>query len=267
VTPAWSRWELYPSVLIGLALLGGLYVVLGGLAAPRRQVAAFGGALLVLLAALNGPLHDLSDRYLFSAHMVQHLVLTLLFPPLLLYGTPAWVIRPLLRSAALTRFGRLVTRPLVAAVSFTAPIVLWHVPVFYEAALRNHDLHVAQHIVFIVTAVVMWGPVLSPMLIAAMMIVGGTLVALHDEPHRPIWPGRRAWALNLIGVLLALYVFMADTIRALPGGIDATRAVLPTRFDWPLFIVALILMAAPMVDVGRKIHRRNLTKALEPSQG
>ena len=112
-----------------------------------------------------------------------------------------------------------------------------------------------------------WGPVLSPMLIAAMMIVGGTLVALHDEPHRPIWPGRRAWALSLIGVLIALYVFMADAIRALPGGIDATRAVLPTRFDWPLFIAALVLMAVPIVDVTRQIWRRSHAKALEPSQG
>ena len=79
---------------MGLVLLGGLYVFLGGLRAPRRRVAAFAGSLLVLLASLNGPLHDLSDEYLFSAHMVQHLVLTLLFPPLFLYGLPAgWSAR------------------------------------------------------------------------------------------------------------------------------------------------------------------------------
>src|SRR2546430_16912061 len=63
---------------------------LGGLRARPRRVASFAAALVVLFLALNGPLHNLSDSYLFSAHMVQHLVLTLVFPPLLLYGTPAW---------------------------------------------------------------------------------------------------------------------------------------------------------------------------------
>src|SRR5690348_11517167 len=107
----WQRWDLHPSVIIGLALLGGLYVYWGGSAAPRRRVASFLGALAVLGLALNGPLHNLSDFYLFSAHMVQHLVLTLVFPPLLLYGTPAWVVRPLLRPRAVMRFARWATRP------------------------------------------------------------------------------------------------------------------------------------------------------------
>src|SRR5205807_4793721 len=80
VPPPWQAWDLHPSVVIGLVLMGGLYVSWGGLAAPRRQVAAFMGALVVLFFALNGPLHNLSDHYLFSAHMAQHLVLTLLFP-------------------------------------------------------------------------------------------------------------------------------------------------------------------------------------------
>ena len=68
-------------------------------AAGRRpwQVASFCAALLVLLFSLNGPMHDLSDYYLFSAHMVQHLLLTLVFPPLLIAGIPGWLLPPLLR--------------------------------------------------------------------------------------------------------------------------------------------------------------------------
>src|SRR3979490_1084024 len=95
--PSWNRWDLHRTVMAGLALLGGLYVYLGGLTSGRRHVASFGGALLVLFVALNGPPHNLSDTYLFSAHMAQHLLLTLVFPPLLLYGMPAHVVRPLLR--------------------------------------------------------------------------------------------------------------------------------------------------------------------------
>src|SRR5207244_268743 len=108
----WQHWDLHPSVIIGLVLLGGLYVFLGGLHAPRRRVASFAGALVVLGLALNGPLHNLSDSYLLSAHMVQHLILTLVFPPLLLYGTPAWVIRPLTRPRWVLRFAPWPPRPL-----------------------------------------------------------------------------------------------------------------------------------------------------------
>src|SRR2546426_11276899 len=125
----WNRWNLHPSVVAGLVLLGGLYVFLGGLTSARRQVASFFAALVVLFFALNGPLHNLSDNYLFSAHMAQHLVLTLLFPPLLLYGTPAGVPRRLLRSAWVRRVAVAVTPPLVAAAFFTATLALWDLPV------------------------------------------------------------------------------------------------------------------------------------------
>ncbi len=158
----WPDWNLHASVMIGLAILGGLYVSWGGLAATRRQVLCFGAALALLFLSLNGPLHNLSDCCLFSAHMVQHLLLTLAFPPLLLYGTPAWVIRPLLKPRVLFRFAAWATRPLPAAVIFSTPITAWHFPGAYEAALEHHGLHVVQHVVFMATGVIMWWPILSP---------------------------------------------------------------------------------------------------------
>jgi hypothetical protein len=101
-----------------------------------------------------------------------------------------------------------------------------------------------------------WGPVIAPALIAALMVIGGTLVSWFDRPARPIWPGRRAWLLNLSGVVMALYVFMADAIRVTSGGVEAVRKLLPTAFNWPLFIIALALMAVPIIDVSRKIWGR-----------
>lgn len=101
-----------------------------------------------------------------------------------------------------------------------------------------------------------WGPVISPVLIAAMMVLGGTLVSQFDRPDRPVWPGRLSWGLNLAGVFLALYAFMADAIGALDSGAEAVRAVLPVRFNWPLFLVALVLLAAPIVDVSRQVWKK-----------
>jgi hypothetical protein len=109
-----------------------------------------------------------------------------------------------------------------------------------------------------------WGPVIAPALIALMMIIGGTLVSQHDQPDRPIRPNRSAWLMNLSGVIVALYVFMADAIRAVGGGLDSIRSVLPTSFNWPLFIIALVLMAAPIIDMSRKIWgKRNENLKLE----
>lgn len=199
----WNKWDLHPSVVIGLVLLGGLYVFLGGQRSARRHVASFVGALLVLFVALNGPLHNLADTYLFSAHMGQHLLLTLVFPPLLLYGTPAHVIRPLLRPRLVMAVARVVTRPLAAATIFLAPIVIWHLPVLYEAALRHHNLHIVQHLVFLSTAVIMWWPVLSPVpelpraqhlvqmlylfLLGIPMSITGALITLSDSVLYPFY--------------------------------------------------------------------------------
>ena len=213
IVAPWQRWDLHPSVVIGLVLLGGLYVYLGGVAAPRRLVASFVGALGVAFLALDGPLHNLSDNYLFSAHMAQHLVLTLLFPPLLLYGTPTWVVRPLIRPRRLFRVAAVLTRPLPAAVIFSTPITLWHFPGFYEAALRHHPLHIVQHLVFIATAVLMWWPVLSPVpelprasyltqllylfLLGLPMSLVGALITLSEEVLYPFYTrAPRVWELT-----------------------------------------------------------------------
>jgi len=214
--PRWNRWDIHPSVAAGLVLLGGLYVYLGGLrGTSRRKIAAFVGSLLVLFGALNGPLHNLSDQYLFSAHMAQHLLLTLVFPPLLLYGTPAWVVRPLLRPRWVMALARVVTRPLWAALLFTAPITIWHAPALYEAALRNHNLHIVQHLIFLTTAVVMWWPVLSPVpelpriphllqmlylfLLGIPMSITGALITLSGSVLYPFYAAApRVWNLSPI---------------------------------------------------------------------
>jgi hypothetical protein len=95
-----------------------------------------------------------------------------------------------------------------------------------------------------------WGPVLAPMCIALLMIVWGTLVSQRAvrSPTRSaastVW-----WRLNGLGIALALYAFMADALRTVHEGLHATRLVLPTTFNWSIFVVALVLMAAPVVHV------------------
>ena len=90
-----------------------------------------------------------------------------------------------------------------------------------------------------------WGPVLAPMLIALLMIAWGTLA--RREPFVRLGAAWElpAWTLNFCGIALALYVFMAGSLRVAGQGAEAVREVLPQRFDWSLFGLALLLMSAP----------------------
>ena len=220
-TPYEGAWSLHPSVIIGTGLLGALYFYGIGPYARRHglpraapvQIASFCAALAVLLGALNGPVHDLSDYYLFSVHMIQHLVLTLLFPPLLLAGTPSWLLRPLLKPPALRRAARALTRPLVAAALFSASIAVWHVGVFYDVMMRSHEVHIATHLMFIVTATLMWWPVMGPapelprlpsglamlylFLVGIPMQIVAALITFADEVLYPWYvTAPRTWGLS-----------------------------------------------------------------------
>jgi len=91
-----------------------------------------------------------------------------------------------------------------------------------------------------------WGPVLAPVCIASMMIVWGTLVTQWQDRSQATRFTQASWGVCWAGILLALAVFMADSIRALPAGPDTVRQVLPTAFNWPVFGTALLLMATPL---------------------
>jgi hypothetical protein len=103
-----------------------------------------------------------------------------------------------------------------------------------------------------------WGPVLAPVSIASLMIVWGTLVSLRTVRDSTPSVTSAAWRLSALGIALALYVFMADSLRAAPHGADVMRSVLPTTFNWSMFVVAFSLMSAPVaqaVYTTRSRHR------------
>ncbi len=170
---SWTTFSLHPSTVAGTIVFTGLY--LWGIGPARRRwqlsplapetwrIWSFLSASALLLVTLNGPLHDLSDSYLFSAHMVQHLLLTLVIPPLWLLGCPAWLLRPLFRSPAVRATARFLTHPVVAFLVYNAVFIGWHVPSFYEAALEHHGIHIVEHLMFMAAAVILWWPAVDPL--------------------------------------------------------------------------------------------------------
>src|SRR5688572_5153044 len=116
---SWTSFTVHWSTVIGLGAMAVLYEwrmrVHGG--EPGRRL-YFYSALATIFLSLNGWLHDLSDWYLFSAHMVQHLLLTILMPPLLLVGVPGWMLRPALQLRPIGVIARWMTRPKVCFAAF-----------------------------------------------------------------------------------------------------------------------------------------------------
>ena len=159
---------IHLEVLLGAATLAVAYVAAWRAAGERVRPAraiALGAALVSLVGALNGPIHELAEHGLFSAHMVQHLILTLVVPPLLLAGTPpfmadAW-LAPLLARPATRAVLRAVTQPLPALATWSIALFVWHIPGPYAAALDSHPLHFVQHATLVGAALLGWWPIAS----------------------------------------------------------------------------------------------------------
>jgi cytochrome c oxidase assembly factor CtaG len=153
-------WQPEPGILGGCALLLGAYCY--GVRPLNRHALAFTGSILVLPLALISPLDTLGDTYLFSVHMVQHLLLTLVVPPLLLLGLPGPFVRRVLRWPPAARIERTIARPLLTWSLAIVAIWVWHLPALYDAALRDGTLHIVEHLCFLATATLYWWPVIAP---------------------------------------------------------------------------------------------------------
>jgi putative membrane protein len=167
-------WHAHPDVWLLIAALGGGYAWAIRRIGPRkvhaieravtgRQVLAFSAGLLTILVAADWPVHDLAERFLYSVHMTQHLLISLVAPPLLLVGTPDWLLRWILGRRGIA-IARVLTRPLIALVAFNAVIAALHIPAVVQAAATNELFHFGAHVVLFGTALMMWSPVLNPLI-------------------------------------------------------------------------------------------------------
>lgn len=171
----WGAWPFEPTVLLlvagSVALYGrGLRRLWSGeagrRAVPPWRVACFAAAIVAVAVALLSPLEPLAGT-LFSAHMAQHLLLTLVVPPLLVLGRPAVTVSMAFEAPtrrALTKVkDRVLPRPdrtvwwaVLAVVAHTATLWAWHVPPMYELALSNDLVHVVEHLTLVAGALPLW---------------------------------------------------------------------------------------------------------------
>lgn len=199
----WLTWDLHPSVIIGCLALTVLYLWLarrwpgpGDVLEPWRR-RRFAAAMVILLVSLQGPMHHLADNYLFSAHMLQHLLLTLFFPPLFITAIPPWMVQRLVDVRGVGAVVRWVTSAGAAFFLYNAVLALWHLPFLYEATMQDHGVHIVEHLLFLATAVLAWWPIygtlpeLSPLgfgmravylfLLSLPMKLLGALITVSDD--------------------------------------------------------------------------------------
>ncbi len=248
-----TDWTLDPTLWIGIALFVGAYLLASGPwrsrfrssePVKRAQTISFLAGAFIIWIALVSPLDEISDRYLFSAHMVQHLLLTLAAPPLILLGTPGWMIRPFLRYQAINAVARVLTMPLVAFALFNLDFMVWHVPALYEATLENQSIHIVEHLLFMGTAILNWWPILSPLEELPRLpypaqilylfldavpstVLGGILVFAPDV----LYPTYQA-APRIFGVSALDDQLFSGLIMAMPGGMTYLLALTIVFFVW-----------------------------------
>lgn len=167
----WRHWHNEPHLIGGLILLGWLYALLTGpfrgrLAPaqpyPRAQAIRFYTALVVFYLAVGSPLDQIGERFLLSAHMIQHQLLIYVSAVLFLLGLPAWLLQPITSQVSLRPVLGLLTHPVICGLVYTITLSVWHAPGLYDLALRDKNIHVLEHLMFFGAALFYWWPILSP---------------------------------------------------------------------------------------------------------
>ena len=190
--PAWHPhpdvWLLFGSIAAAYLIACRRHLAATGEVTPARKRRLFLLGIGVLWLGADWPLHDLAERYLYSMHMTQHLLFTLVAPPILIAGVPAWMLRELLAPPLFARVFRFMTRPLVALVFFNGVLLFTHWPAVVEASVTSELLHFALHVLLVTSALVMWWPVMSPLPEMPALSPPGQMLYLFLQSLAPTIP-------------------------------------------------------------------------------
>lgn len=167
----WRHWHNEPFLVGGLIVAGWLYAIFTGplrnwfgtgLPYPAREARYFYAALMLFYIAVGSPLDQIGERFLFTAHMVQHQIVVYPAALFFLLGIPGWLVAPVAEFPGLTRIGRTLSRPLICGAIYVVTLSAWHVPALYDWALQDKTVHIIEHLTFFGAALFLWWPYASP---------------------------------------------------------------------------------------------------------
>ena len=128
----------------------------------RKNLMAFIGGIGLVWFSTDWPMHDISEEYLYSVHMFQHMVLAYFVPPLVLLAIPEWLFRAVIGEGKAYRFVRFLSKPIIAGLLFNVVVMITHIPGLVNRSAESSPLHYAMHILVVTTALCMWSPICSP---------------------------------------------------------------------------------------------------------
>lgn len=204
-------WLLSAAIVVGgvciVRVIGPKVVPAGEQVVNRRQIAFFWAAVILMTLMAIWPMHDVAEQRLYSAHMFQHLVLTLVVPPLFWLSCPQWLAQLLVGSDGwLRRIIRWVGRPVAAWAIFNGFNLISHWAPFVDLSVTNGPFHFSAHVMFVLTALIMWIPVCGP------------------------WPEMR---LSLPGQMI--YLFLQSVVPTLPAAwLANSETVVYSAYDQPI---------------------------------
>lgn len=210
--------------------------------ATGMQKVAFFSGLAVLWIGADWPIDDISENYLFSVHMVQHTLFSLVAPPLLLLGLPAPLLRRILRP--LLPAVRFFTKPLIALALFNAVIIFTHWPVIVNLAVTNDLAHLGIHLLLVFSSLVMWWVVVSPLPELGTMQPPGKMLFLLGQSFLPTVPASfltfattpiydfYARAPRLWGISAVTDQMIAGLIMKIGGGLILWSVIALIFFRW-----------------------------------
>ena len=266
-------WVLAVFLLVAYRLalrhLGPRAVAHGEEIATGKQRRSFTLAVIVLVIASEWPVHDLAEGHLYSVHMIQHLLLTLIMAALFLRGIPAWLLRTLMPPRAMAVVRRL-SRPLVALIVFNAVIVGTHWPLMVEWSVRFEAVHFVQHVVLVGAALLMWMPIFSPVLEIPRLSYPGQMVYLFLQSLVPTVPAsfltfgdRPLYAIyetfpRVLGISALSDMRTAGLIMKIAGGVVLWAVIAVVFFRWAELERSSGMDALEMHDVDRAMNRMEL---------
>jgi len=246
-------FHIHPDVML---LLGGLWAAY--LVAVRRhregdpsaaegsgrRAVLFSAGMVTLLAASTWPVHDLAEERLYAVHMLQHMLYTLVAPPLLIAGIPTWMWRGFLRLRPIAAVFGFLVRPLVALVFFNGVLLFTHWPAVVEASVGSELLHFSLHVLVVGSGLVMWWPVMSPLPELPALSAPGQMLYLFFQSlaptipasfltfgHSPLYPVYagfpRIWGIGALDDQL-----IAGLLMKLGGGLILWGFIVTIWFRW-----------------------------------
>jgi putative membrane protein len=191
-------WVAYPDVWLMMALLVGGYFFLTRRFAhhapdpsqpyTKRQLTLYMGGVAILWLGADWPMHELSENHLFSFHMLQHMLFTLVAPGFLLAGIPRWLLRLALRPPRLKAAVRVATRPLTALLIFNVIVAVTHWPALVNLSINSDPAHFVLHVILVVSALIMWWPVIAPLNEMPRLSEPGKMLYLFGQSILPTVP-------------------------------------------------------------------------------